>query len=60
MSEATTDRPKKLEIGGLPLVVAGVTIRLVRLERQAASVEVSVDAQPRFVKPSEAALNRPT
>ena len=55
----TTER-QKLEIGGMPLVVAGVTIRLVHVERRAAFIEISVDTKPRFQKPSQVALNRPT
>lgn len=59
MSE-TTER-QKIEVGGMPLCIAGVTIRLLEVDRrnQAAFVAVEVDAIPRFVKPSEVLLNRP-
>ncbi len=58
MSEATTER-QKLEIGGMPLIVCGVTIRLVEVDRRAAFIEISVDPKPRFEKPSDVLLNRP-
>lgn len=59
MSE--TPARQKNEVGGMPLRVAGVTIRLIEIDRrnQAAFVAVEVDATPRFVKPSEVLLNRP-
>lgn len=52
---------QKIEVGGMPLRIAGVTIRLLEVDRrnQAAFVAVEVDATPRFVKPSEVLLNRP-
>jgi len=60
MTEATTDR-QKIEIGGMPLRVAGVTIRLVGLDRknQAAYIVAEVDSKPRFLTPSEALIHKP-
>ncbi len=59
MSE-TTER-QKIEVGGMPLRVAGVTIRLLELDRKhdAAYIVAEVDAKPRFLTPSEALRNRP-
>ena len=59
MMHETTDR-QKIEIGGLPLRIAGVTIRLVELDRrnQAAYIVAEVDVKPQFLTPSEALMNR--
>jgi hypothetical protein len=52
MSEPTTTR-QKIEIGGKPLRIAGVVIRLVELDRknQAAFIVTEVDTKPEFLSP---------